>query len=261
MDPVGLFSDACTAKLTCDVPLFPNMWNVWLVAVSMEDNPSADQIRKELRRLYGRNLTQQAGAHLSDWLPNSDATDLAIHTFLGHSEDPQNLTDMKALSKAEWELATKYLGSSSVVLAADLNQCATAPGTPPPGLRGKAYTLVLVQFVWRGNDLSTGWKGASRNAVPGWLPGAGIPLPFSACLNQADYLLTEVWKPLESKQVPATGSDSWLGNLSNEIDKIKKKVVDGATKTVIGIHVAMAAGAAVAVLGLFAYGKVASGGR
>lgn len=226
---MGLLSDSCETKVLCDVPLYPGQWNVWELIRTMDDNPTAEQIQEELKRIFGRNVAQRLGVRVSNWLPRDDATDLAIHTFLGHSKNPADLTDLAAFQKAEWKLALQFQGSSSVILVRDLAQCEFT-GPAPPGVKGKRFTRILVQFVWRGHELSTSWKGTTKFGaqLPGFPSGAGYI--WDDCLNDATYILAEVWKPLASKQVPENPSDTFLGQFGNGVARLGDALEKGTKK-------------------------------
>lgn len=239
---MGIFNDDCEAEVTCDVPLYPGSWNVWLLARSMHDNPTSAQIHEELQRLFGRNLVQNV-VRVSNWLPRTDATDLGIHTFLGHSKNPDDLTDHAALQIAEWKIAQKYQGTSSPVLVRDLAQCGHTG--PAPRILGPKFTFVLVQFVWRGGELSVPWIGSRRYGYD--LPGFPAAYSWSRCLNPATYLLTEVWRPLAAKEVPTNPSDTFLGQFGNGVEKLQKlgKIVkDSVVRAQIATQVIGAIGAA-----------------
>lgn len=257
---MGLFNDDCESEVLCDVPLYPNAWNVWLLARSMDDDPSRSQITSELQTLFGRDISQKLGG-ISNWLPgtgNDAATDLGVHTFLGHSPNPDDLTDHKALSIAEWKISQQFQGSSSPVLVRTLDQCQHSG--PAPHVRGPKFTFVLVQFVWRGTALSVPWIGSRKYGVD--IPLLPTSSSWHRCLNPATYLLTEVWKPLVSKEVPKNASDTFLGQFGNGIEKLEnlgKTVKDSIVKTVVVNQVVMA----VAAGGLlYVVGKhYANGGR
>lgn len=223
----------------CHVPLRKG-WNTWVLARVLEPDEeiTAEELRAEVSQLIGltpAGLATSAGT----WFPSNDVAEISINTFLG-GEAP-NYTDDGALADAERAIAQRAWGDIGLRgVETIVDKCPEVTANPD----GSGVTMVILDFVWRGESTQVPWPTTR------WLRTPGIPFVIGAariqrwCKSDVDWYLAEYWGDQADREVPKTLRERAEDSLSNAVEKLKaiaKQSAEGFLEDFKNMQLAMAA--------------------
>lgn len=160
----------------CQIPLFQNQWNRWLLWRTLDDDPE-----RETLRIYGMN---------------------AMHFwFFGSAAIPGitsgNVRNLQILVTPE-ELEVELRG-----------QIATSRATQfgcTPQLKKGPFAPVVAKFIYTGSQLTMNWPVRKVSYIPG--PGL-LPIPIiTQCPVDADWILDTVYSPIPGELIPPVSTIS-----------------------------------------------------
>lgn len=217
--------DVSEFKERCRLPLFPQKWNVWVMLRSLDDNPTVEQMREELKELFGCDAVSRNLVRTDPWFYDRGRIQgLTSGFFLQETDQvradfpPPSLADWDKLDKSLDAVAKRFQGQpDGYVAAASWNaEGACAELKPPQG----NYTAVTVAFVYRGHDVDMPWpvnrrvQSAILKNMPLWaqivISGGLLPLIGAAttidlyCPTNPRWIVSDAMKPGEdTSAVPA----------------------------------------------------------
>lgn len=222
IDELLCSADVRSQEERCRIPLFPDKWNVWLMAIRVTEDLTQRQITDEIFALMGQALTlgkpaSLVGIHFDPWFKDDakNVSNLSVGFFMPDEYDPE-AEEIWDADKLDAEMQHVFgEEASSIEVVADVSGTGGTgfPSCPAIEINTPPITFAIVSFFYRGTNQEMRWPLTKRIRIGDLplaartsllaIPGIGPTLALDGdnavmdiwCTKDPDYSMVEAYSP------------------------------------------------------------------